>query len=279
MRISSAAPTADPSARIATSARAARLVRSGKGRRSGNAIGRFATIAPMSFGLSRGRELDTAGVLIEADALPSLPDDPVNNPTGGWVDPRQWFPDPERPFELEIGPGKGAFLVSEARSRPDVNFLGIEWAREFCVYAADRVRRRRLENVRLMSVDATGFLRWRLPSETVRTLHLYFSDPWPKPRHHKRRVVQDAFLEQAHRVLEPAGELRIVTDHTGYWQWMEDHFARWCAPDHHPRFERRPFEDADRPAGAREGELTGTNFERKYREEGREFHAAVLRKA
>jgi tRNA (guanine-N7-)-methyltransferase len=233
----------------------------------------------MSFGLSRGRELDVSGVLVDAGALPPLPDNPLENPHGGWIDPREWFPDPSRPFELEIGPGKGAFLVHEAESRPEVNFLGIEWAREFCVYAADRMRRRGLENVKMMSVDATDFLRWRTPSGIVRTLHLYFSDPWPKPRHHKRRVVQDAFLEQAHRVLEPGGELRVVTDHPEYWRWMEARFDRWCAPDHEPRFERRAFEDADRPAGAREGELTGTNFERKYREEGRDFFATVLRKA
>jgi len=232
----------------------------------------------MSFGLSRGRELDTSGVLVEACALPPLPENPIADPEGGRVDPRRWFPEPGRPFELEIGPGKGAFLVHEAASRPDVNFLGIEWAREFCAYAADRVRRRGLANVRLMSVDATDFLRWRLPSGVLHRLHLYFSDPWPKPRHHKRRVVQDAFLEQAHRALEPSGELRIVTDHPGYWQWMEAHFDRWTAPDHEPRFDRRTFEDADRPAGAREGELTGTNFERKYREEGRDFFATVLRK-
>ncbi len=59
---------------------------------------------------------------------------------------------------------------------------------------------------------------------------------------------------------------------------MEKHFTRWCAPDHSPRFERGDFTDAHKPAGAGEGEITGTNFERKYREEGRDFNATVLRK-
>ncbi len=233
----------------------------------------------MSFGLSRGRELDTDGVRIDPGGFPPLPDDPVRDPEGGWVDPRAWFGEPENRFELEIGTGKGTFILEEGASRPDVNFLGIEWAREFGEYAADRVKRRGLPNVRMLITDATEFLRWRTPAGIVDTLHLYFSDPWPKPRHHKRRVVQDSFLGQVHRVLAEGGELRIVTDHLGYWGWMEEHFDRWCSADHAPRFERVAFTDAHRPAGAEGDELTGTNFERKYREEGREFRAAVLRKS
>jgi len=218
-------------------------------------------------------------VQIDPGMFPGLPDDPVANPQGGWVDPREWFPDPSRRFELEIGTGKGTFILEEGASRGDVNFLGIEWAREFGEYAADRVKRRGLSNVKMLITDATEFLRWRTPSGIVDTLHLYFSDPWPKPRHHKRRVVQDAFLEQVHRVLADGGEFRVVTDHLGYWDWMEERYARWCAPDHEPRFERAEFTDVHRPAGAQGDELTGTNFERKYREEGREFRAAVLKKA
>lgn len=233
----------------------------------------------MSFGISRGKELDPTGVLVDAGAFPPLPDDLARDPGAGWIDARTWFEHPDRPFELEIGSGKGTFIVQQATSHPGVNFLGIEWAREFCVYAADRARRHALSNVRMLGTDATEFLRWRTPTGIVRTLHLYFSDPWPKPRHHKRRVVQDAFLEQVHRVLAPDGELRIVTDHAGYWEWMEAHFDRWCGSGHTPRYHRLAFDSAHKPAGAHEGELTGTNFERKYRVEGRDFHAAVLRRA
>ena len=244
-----------------------------------SASGNPATIPPMSFGLSRGRELDTEGVLLDPAGLPPLPDNPLTDPEGGWVNPRAWFPEPAHPFELEIGSGKGTFILEEGASRPDVNFLGVEWAGEFCRYAADRVQRRGLPNVKMMCTDATELLRWRMPTGSVRTVHLYFSDPWPKPRHHKRRVVQDSFLEQVHRVLEDGGELRVVTDHPGYWEWMDEHYTRWCGADHTPRFDRLSFADTHRTAGAGEGELTGTNFERKYREEGRDFYAAVLRKA
>jgi len=108
-------------------------------------------------------------------------------------------------------------------------------------------------------------------------IHLYFPDPWPKSRHHKRRMVSDRFMGEAQRSLAPGGQLRVVTDHDDYWAWMEEHFARWTAPREGGAapFERMEF---DRPASAGEGEVVGTNFERKYRREGRPFHAATLRR-
>ncbi len=221
------------------------------------------------------------------DELPPLPDEIATDPHAGRLDPREWFRDPSRPFEIEIGSGKGTFLVQQAAREPGINYLGIEWAREFYAYAADRVRRRReasgeLTNVRLLNTDATEFIRWRVPSAIVRVIHLYFSDPWPKPRHHKKRVIQDRFLADAWRILEPGGELRVVTDHDELWAWDSQHFDRWCAQGPtphwngtHPAYERIPF-DAPDPAG--EGELVGTNFERKFRTEGRSFNACTLRK-
>ncbi|MBN8644630.1 MAG: tRNA (guanosine(46)-N7)-methyltransferase TrmB [Planctomycetes bacterium] len=234
----------------------------------------------MSFGLGKGRTLDATSHGIEAAVFPALPDEAVTNPASAWIDPRGWFADPARPFEIEIGSGKGTFLLQQAELQPDTNFVGIEWAKEFFAYAADRVRRRGLENVRLLHADATEFLRWRVPDGCARVIHLYFSDPWPKARHHKRRVVQDGFLAQAHRVLIPGGELRIVTDHADYWEWMERHFDRWTAPGSEPHrrtpapYERLAFE---RPASAGTGEVVGTNFERKYAREGRPFHSTVLK--
>ncbi|HYE03527.1 MAG TPA: tRNA (guanosine(46)-N7)-methyltransferase TrmB [Phycisphaerales bacterium] len=241
----------------------------------------------MSFGLSRGRTLDPSPIAVTPAELPPLPDDAARRPEAGRVDVHAWF-GPERrglPLEIEIGSGKGTFLVREAARRPETNFLGVEWAGEFFLYAADRVRRAGLGNVRMLRTDATEFIRWRVPEARVRVIHLYFSDPWPKRRHHKNRVVQDAFLAEAHRVLEPGGELRLVTDHDELWAWYQDHFARWAPPagpgapgpgTAPAPFELRPFEAP--PGTGEEGELVGTNFERKFRREGRTFHAAVLRK-
>lgn len=219
----------------------------------------------MSFGLSRGKKLDVGAVGINRDDLPSF------DPTGvERLDPRQWYPDPARPFDLEIGSGKGTFLVQQAELEPTTNFLGIEWTGEFYRYAADRIRRRQLTNVKVLWHDATEFITWWVPDASIRVLHLYFSDPWPKARHHKRRVVQDVTLAQFHRVLVAEGELRLVTDHDDLWAWYEEHATRNAH-----LFDRIAFE---RPASAGEGEVVGTNFERKYKREGRPFHAMTLRK-
>lgn len=247
----------------------------------------------MSFGLGRGRQLDDAPgtVGISPTDLPPLPDAIMTNPHAGRIDPRRWFADPSRPFEIEIGCGKGGFILQEGAANPGVNYLGIEYAREFYLYTADRVRRRILPNVRLLHADATDFLRWRCPDSVVRVIHLYFSDPWPKTKHHKNRVVQDEFLGEAWRVLLPGGELRVVTDHDDLWTWDCEHFDRWASPPptHAPAgaipdavrtrfrlpprpFERHPFVA---PTWADEGETVGTNYERKMCTD-KPPHACVL---
>lgn len=227
----------------------------------------------MSFGLARGRELDATGVAVDPAGFAPLPDDVLARPQAGHLSISSWFADPLRPLQIEIGSGKGTFLIQRAPAEPGDNFLGIEYAREFYMYAADRIRRAAIPNIRMLCTDAGEFVRWRVADESVRVIHLYFPDPWPKTRHHRRRMVQDEFLAQCLRVLVPGGELRVVTDHDDYWAWMEKHFARWCKPD--GPFERHGYTP---PAGVGDGELVGTNFERKYRVEGRGFHGAVLRK-
>jgi len=245
---------------------------------------------PMSFGLGHGRELDDApGVIgVARDELPPLPDAAITDPNAGLIDPRAWFTHPQRPFELEIGSGKGAFLLAQAIAAPGTNYLGIEWAREFYLYAADRLRRASVANVRMLNTDATEFLKWRCPSGIVRVIHLYFSDPWPKARHHKNRVVQHAFLAECFRVLAPGGELRLVTDHTDLWAWYRAHIDAWTTPDAWSRVPARCAPDAARsappfverayapPDWVNPGELIGTNYERKYRVQGRGFNSTIL---
>lgn len=228
----------------------------------------------MGFGLAKkGRALEPGEVGVRAEDLPSLPDNVTSERSSGWLDARAWFPDPSRPFEIEIGSGKGTFLVQQASLQPETNFLGIEWAGEFWAYGADRVRRAAMTNVRLLHGDGGEFLHWRVPSSSVRVVHLYFPDPWPKTRHHKRRMVSERFLADVSRVLEPGGELRVVTDHSEYFAWMVERFSAWLGGD--ASVEEIPFA---RPPSAGEGEVVGTNFERKYRREGRPFHAKAFRK-
>jgi tRNA (guanine-N7-)-methyltransferase len=164
------------------------------------------------------------------------------------------------PVEIEIGSGKGTFLVEAAEARPDHRFLSIEWALPYAEHVRDRVRRRGLENVRVVRADAARFLAEHVPPGSVRVLHVYFPDPWPKKRHHKRRLLQPDFVATAAGALEPGGEIRFVSDHGEYF---EEAAAALAAE---PRLE---------PAPVPEDEMTDlTNYERKYRAEGREIHRA-----
>lgn len=236
----------------------------------------------------RSRELDPSGILVPAEALPPFPDDLLQRPDAGRLDVSAWFARREQPLEIEIGSGKGTFLAGQAAASPTTNFLGIEYEKAIAIYAADRWRRAGLTNVRLLCADAGEFLRWRVRAGAARVVHLYFPDPWPKAKHHRRRMVQDEFLAEVARVLPVAGELRVVTDHRPYWEWMRERFDRWTgrAPGLAEKGWAGPAPFVEKafvaPPTARDGELVGTNFERKYRESpgsgggGTDFFATVL---
>lgn len=236
----------------------------------------------MSFGLGHGRELDDApGVIgVSAAELPPLPDSVITDRLAGRLDFRSWFAGSPggqgAPLEIEIGSGKGTFLVEQAPRSPGTNYLGIEWAREFYLYAADRLRRRGVSNVRMLHTDAAEFLRWRCPDGIASVIHLYFSDPWPKKKHHKNRVVQHDFLAEVWRVLVPGGELRVVTDHDELWAWDLEHFRAWTEPSETAgaRFAMETFVPPD---WVGDGQLVGTNYERKMCV-AKSAHACVLRK-
>ncbi len=174
------------------------------------------------------------------------------------------------PVHLEIGSGKGTFLVAQARAQPEVNFLGIEWARKFYRHAVDRIGRWGLRNVRILRADAATFLRDSVPPESVDCFHIYFPDPWPKKRHHKRRFLQSSNLEVLIHCLKPGGEIRVATDHADYFEQIQQ-----VTSAYHGTLQEIAFE---RPAGAREGELTGTNYERKYVKQSRPIYTAAFRK-
>ena len=171
----------------------------------------------------------------------------------------------DHPVEIEIGMGKGTFITEQARARPETNFLGIEWANWFWRYASDRLRRSKLLNARTIRAEANFFLSEFVPPESVSVLHIYFPDPWPKKRHHKRRLVNERFMPLVHRILVPGGRVQIVTDHQDYWEENIEPAVRRA----------RGFQVVDykRPGSAGAGEFVGTNFERKYAREGRPFYA------
>ena len=167
------------------------------------------------------------------------------------------------PLEMEIGTGKGTFLTEQAKAHPETNFLGVEYARWFWRYASDRLRRNNCQNARTARAEAMYFVREHVPNESIDVLHIYFPDPWPKKRHHKRRLIQEPFMKEVMRVLKPGGRLQIVTDHADYFDQMELVVKASALK----------VVDYNRPGSAGEGEFVGTNFERKYKREGRPFFA------
>lgn len=174
------------------------------------------------------------------------------------------------PIELEIGSGKGTFLLRQARAHPDRNFVGLEWANKFYKYAADRMARWGLTNVRMMRVDAREFVMTRLEPECLAALHIYHPDPWPKKRHLRRRLIQPAFLQSAVEKLIPGGRLALQTDHADYFEQMKQVTAAQKG------LTAVPFEDES--FGTVEGDVK-TNYEIKYQREGRSIFRLAFRRA
>ncbi|MBP7935887.1 MAG: tRNA (guanosine(46)-N7)-methyltransferase TrmB [Phycisphaerae bacterium] len=175
----------------------------------------------------------------------------------------------DHPVEMEIGTGKGGFLLRRAQAHPDRRFFGIEWANKICRYVADRMVRHGVTNVRLMRTDARHLVMYQMPPECVTIIHIYHPDPWPKKRHHKRRLIQPALLAAVVEILVPGGRVAIQTDHAEYFEQIR------AVARGEPRLEEVAFDVPE--AGVVEGRVQ-TNFEIKYLREGRTLYQMALRK-
>ena len=174
------------------------------------------------------------------------------------------------PVHIEIGSGKGTWLLNQAMAHPEVNFLGIEWARRYYRFAVDRMGRWAVKNVRLIRTNAADFLADFVPADSVDCYHIYFPDPWPRKRHNKRRLLGPENLEHLLRTLKLGGIIQVVTDYGDYFQVISELLQA-------NRSRLRPV-DFVPAAGARQGELVGTNYERKYLAEKRPLYAIAVSK-
>jgi tRNA (guanine-N7-)-methyltransferase len=159
-------------------------------------------------------------------------------------------------WEVELGFGKGRYLLSRAAAEPSIRFLGIEVVAEFFEIAARRAARRELRNLVLLHGEALYALDALLPRGFARALHVYFPDPWPKQRHHKRRLFEPATVDLLLGPLEPGGRLFFASDHLDYAARVLE------VLESHPRLRVERVEGLW-PGGAR------TNYEAKYAREGR----------
>jgi tRNA (guanine-N7-)-methyltransferase len=122
------------------------------------------------------------------------------------------------PVELEVGSGKGLFLLSASAAAPDRNFLGAEIAVGYARLCAAKLAAVSRTNARIIQGDAGFLVRSLLPDACLDGMHVYFPDPWWKARHRKRRVLSEPFLLHAGRVLKPGALLHVWTDVEEYFQ-------------------------------------------------------------
>ena len=139
------------------------------------------------------------------------------------IDPGTLFP-AQQPIELELGSGDGSFLVEYARRHPDRNFFGVERLLGRLKKIERKSRRAGLTNVRAVRIESAYFLRYLWPAHATTALHIYFPDPWPKRKHRRNRLVNEAFPLLAHTVLNDNGTVFLRTDDADYFAQMTSVF-------------------------------------------------------
>lgn len=125
----------------------------------------------------------------------------------------------DRPLEIDLGCGDGTFLIDLAKHHPERDFIGVERLLGRCKKVAKRIKRAGLENARILRLDSKYVVEWLLPAESVSRIHLLCPDPWPKSKHHRRRLMQVPFLGAVKDALEPGGEFLFMTDHEEYFEY------------------------------------------------------------
>ena len=184
-------------------------------------------------------------------------------------DPPAWF-GRRAPLVLEIGSGTGESTAAQATAAPEADHLAVEVFEPGLAQLLMRIDEAGLTNLRLLRGDAVDLLRGRVPRASLAAIRIFFPDPWPKRRHHKRRLVQPEFVALAASRLAPGGVLHLATDWAHYAVQMR------AACHGEPLLENASAADdgwTPRPDGRPE-----TKFERRARMEGRDVRDLVFRR-
>jgi tRNA (guanine-N7-)-methyltransferase len=169
------------------------------------------------------------------------------------------------PLEVEVGSGKGLFLQNAALATPEHDFLGVEVAYKYARFVAARLAKRGIGNALAIHGDALQLFRELIPADSIAAVHVYFPDPWWKARHHKRRVMNESFLADVSRTLQPGGRLHFWTDVKEYFEGTLELIARSTNL-------QGPLQAPERPP---EHELDfRTHFERRMRLHGEPVYRA-----
>ena len=210
------------------------------------------------FGRRRGHKLRPKRQALVHNLLPEIKINLEEN--ADVINPHGYFGSNIDEIWLEIGFGAGEHLAWQAARRPDVGFIGCEPFMNGVATLLSRIVEENLANIRIFPDDARLLLA-RLSAGQVSQLAMLFPDPWPKKRHHKRRIVSPEIIALSADVLATGGEFRFATDHTELARWTLLHMHR----------ERRFYWLAERPLDWRERpeDWPETRYEQKAREAGR----------
>jgi len=209
------------------------------------------------YGRRRGRTLRPAQRNRIGAMLPPLA---IDIPESGWFDLEALFGAPRPKTWLEIGFGGGEHLALQAERNPEIGFIGCEVFENGIVSLLAHIEHRDLANIRIFADDAR-LLIGALPPASVARVFVLFPDPWPKRRHHKRRIVSQETLDRLAEIMADEAELRLATDETDYLCWMLERLTG------HPAFEwlaRCPADWRERPR-----DWPPTRYEEKARAAGR----------
>jgi len=209
------------------------------------------------FGRRRGRALRPGQKVLIRDFLPQIA---LTIPVTGDLDPGGLFGAQARPIWLEIGFGGGEHLADQAERHPEIGLIGCEVFENGTAKLLARIKRRRIENIRIFTDDGRVLIA-ALPPASIDRVFILFPDPWPKRRHEGRRIVSRTTLDALARVMTDGAELRLATDDPDLLSWMLER-----ATDH-PAFEwlaRRPRDWCERLP-----DWPLTRYEEKARAAGR----------
>lgn len=176
------------------------------------------------------------------------------------------FPErPGAPVELDLGCGDGRFLLAMACAYPERNFLGVERLLGRVRKVCRRASRLGIRNVRVMRLETSYVVKWLLPQGAFTRIHLLFPDPWPKKKHEERRLVTAEFARAASGLLVPGGEFLFKSDHPAYF--AEAAATLRQVPEFLPEvWSKETFRYFE------------TDFERRWKSEGKPIEALRLRK-
>lgn len=171
-------------------------------------------------------------------------------------------------LEMEIGCGKGKFLVARAQENQNIFFVGVDQEKRWMKRGAERAKKRNLENLSFVKGEVTQVLSL-FPPESISVFHIYFPDPWPKRRHRQRRLLSVDFLHFLHHYLQPKGLIEMATDDLDYFDCIKK-----MVREMNGTWEKIRKAQNERlfPSSAQ------TNYERKYQMQGKRLYYLELQK-